>query len=130
MDFSTPAMPDRIPSFCSLLEHYKTEHPYIPIKRTWVKAVIVQKTWTKAYYRARASEAQNHRCCYCGTAMINEPERNNSLTLEHIITRSRGGRNHPENYAAACRKCNSSRGNTRVEAYLKKIGLTAEPNLL
>jgi 5-methylcytosine-specific restriction endonuclease McrA len=130
MDFFTPAMPDSIPSFCSLLEHYELTAPSHRRKRTWVKAVLTQKTWVKAYYRARASEAQNHRCCYCGTDMITEPERKNSLTLEHIVTRSHGGREHPDNYAAACRRCNTSRGNTQLEAYLKKIGLTVEPSLL
>lgn len=130
MDFYTPDMPDSIPSFCALLEHYTTKHPYKPIKSNWFKAGIVQKTWTKAYYRARASEAQNHRCCYCGTAMINERERNNSLTLEHIVPRSQGGRDRPDNYAAACNKCNRLRGNTQLNAFLRKIGLTSELVLL
>lgn len=130
MQFVTPATPDSIPSFCSLLEKYKAHVKRKNIKRNWVKAVITQKTWAKAYYRARASEAQNHRCCYCGVVMITEPDRKTTVTLEHVKCRSHGGTDHPANYAAACRKCNGSRRDTPLEDFLNKIGLTCEPVLL
>ena len=130
MQFFTPYTPDSIPSFCSLLEHYKATVSKAKSKKGWLKAAIAHKTWTKAYYRTRASEAQNHRCCYCGVAMLNQPERKTSITLEHVVPRSMGGMEHPYNYAAACRRCNTSRGNTSLDDFLKQIGLTAEPIML
>lgn len=130
MQFVTPYTPDSIPSFCSLLEHYRATVVSKKNLKGWAKACIAQKTWKKAYYRARASEAQNHRCCYCGIVMHVFAERKNSITLEHVTPRSLGGLEHPDNYVAACRKCNTSRGNKPVDIFLKEIGLTLEPNLL
>ncbi|WP_375338946.1 HNH endonuclease [Ancylothrix sp. D3o] len=43
-------------------------------------------------------------CCEC------LPE--NQLTLDHLIPKSRGGSNSPENLRLACEKCNKSRGNS------------------
>jgi hypothetical protein len=55
---------------------------------------------------------------------------NRSLTLEHVVPRSVGGIEHPNNYAAACRWCNTKRDTTPLDVFLKEIGLTAEPILL
>lgn len=52
--------------------------------------------------RERLSEAQNHRCCYCGMIM-------NPPTLEHYQARCHGGQDVWENLVAACFGCNSSR---------------------
>lgn len=41
-------------------------------------------------------------CIYCGTK--------GSLTTEHILPRSRGGEDVPENVVRVCRACNSSKG--------------------
>ena len=40
----------------------------------------------------------NHRCCYCGGA---------ASTIDHVMPRSRGGRDTWENLVAACLKCNN-----------------------
>ncbi|MEO1429391.1 MAG: HNH endonuclease [Cyanobacteria bacterium J06632_19] len=42
-------------------------------------------------------------CQYCGS--------NKNLTLDHVITRSRGGRHTWENVVAACFTCNSRKSN-------------------
>ncbi|MEI6428752.1 MAG: HNH endonuclease [Pseudanabaena sp. ELA607] len=34
------------------------------------------------------------------------------LTLDHLMPKSKGGSNNPENLRLACRKCNSSRGDS------------------
>lgn len=131
MNFTTPYMVDSVPSFCSLLEdHYSRPHKRNRPAHVWKLLPVVQSVWIKAYYRARASEAQNHRCCYCGVVMCDVPNKKNSITLEHVKPRSLGGLNHPANYAAACGRCNNNRGNTPLEIFLKDIGLTAEPILL
>jgi 5-methylcytosine-specific restriction endonuclease McrA len=56
-------------------------------------------------WRARLAEAQNHRCCYCGEPLLDE-----ATTFEHVVPRSRGGRETWENLVLACRWCNEKRG--------------------
>lgn len=37
---------------------------------------------------------------------------NSSFNLDHIIPRSKGGEDHPDNYQLACFSCNTKKGNT------------------
>lgn len=43
-------------------------------------------------------------CGYCGKIGV-------ALTLDHIVPRSRGGTDEPDNLILACWSCNSSKGN-------------------
>lgn len=45
-------------------------------------------------------------CIYCGSK--------SDLTLEHILPRSRGGPDTPDNAVWVCKKCNSSKGSKRL----------------
>lgn len=59
------------------------------------------------------------RCLYCG---ISGHKVDGGLELEHIIPKSRGGRNVWENLCAACRKCNQKkRDRTPAEAGMTLI---------
>lgn len=52
------------------------------------------------------------RCCaYCGA-------RNVPLELDHIRPKSRGGSDRVSNLTLACRDCNQTKGNQRVEVFL------------
>lgn len=65
----------------------------------------------------RLSEAQNHRCAYCGCVMaLNNGDRR-SATIDHVIPLSRGGRRNLANEVAACWRCNNSRGDTEAHVY-------------
>lgn len=44
-----------------------------------------------------------HTCVYCGVSGV-------SLQLDHVIPRSRGGADTPDNLVACCKSCNSSKG--------------------
>jgi 5-methylcytosine-specific restriction endonuclease McrA len=62
------------------------------------------------------SEAQNHRCCYCGCKMrlfnryiLNEILHDDAATFEHVIPRSHGGSDQWVNLVVACRQCNNNR---------------------
>lgn len=46
-------------------------------------------------------QRDNHCCVYCGAG--------DNLSLDHVIPRSRGGSDDPENLVTACRPCNSSK---------------------
>ena len=60
-------------------------------------------TSIREYVREREDP---ERCVYCSSGV--------SLSLEHILPKSRGGPDDPSNAIWICRKCNSSKGNRRL----------------
>lgn len=61
----------------------------------------------KMYVRAR----DNYTCQYCGK--INLPD----LEVDHIVPKSRGGADRPDNLVATCHKCNEEKGNRTAEEF-------------
>jgi hypothetical protein len=61
----------------------------------------------KMYVRAR----DKHMCMYCGAVM---PP---NLEVDHIVPRSRGGSNRPDNLVAACHECNVEKANKTAFEY-------------
>lgn len=56
-------------------------------------------------------ERQDRRCCYCQRHVYLDFEHGNqTATLEHLKRRADGGTDHRDNYAVACARCNSQRG--------------------
>ena len=56
-------------------------------------------------------------CAYCGIE-------SKSLTVDHVIPLSRGGKSNFENCVAACKKCNAKKGNklpSEIHMYIQKI---------
>lgn len=51
-----------------------------------------------------------HTCQYC-----NNTSSDRTLTIDHIIPKSRGGKTSWDNLVAACLKCNSKKGNKTPE---------------
>jgi 5-methylcytosine-specific restriction endonuclease McrA len=72
-----------------------------------------QIPWARHFpwLRDRLSEAQNHRCCWCGKRMDKTGPFDDRPTFEHVIPLSRGGEDTPSNLAIACMRCNNDRGN-------------------
>lgn len=67
--------------------------------------------------RRNIMKRDRHTCQYCGIK--------SDLTLDHVIPRSRGGKDSWENLVTACNKCNVKKGNkTPVEA---KMPLRVKP---
>ena len=63
-----------------------------------------------------------HRCQYCGSASI-------SLTVDHIMPRSRGGEDSWENLVSACLRCNNRKGShTPDEAHMPLLKRPIRPN--
>jgi len=55
-------------------------------------------------------------CAYCGI-------KSKSLTVDHIIPLSRGGKSNFENCMAACKNCNAKKGNklpSEIHMYIQK----------
>lgn len=77
----------------------------------------------------RLSEAQNHRCAYCGIAMRFswEPRARflggmNVATIDHVVPWGLGGPNDWENLIAACKLCNNARGTENAWTFFWRRG--------
>lgn len=74
-------------------------------------AVIRLPGWVDRVPQALALSRRNvllrdgHVCAYCGSAEPGQP-----LTIDHVVPRSRGGRNTWDNVVAACGPCNRRKG--------------------
>lgn len=51
------------------------------------------------YSKKNVLVRDQHRCCYCGI-------KSKTLTIDHVIPRSRGGMTDFDNCVACCKKCN------------------------
>lgn len=78
-----------------------------------VPAVIRLRRYVRVPYRRRVPlnrravfARDGHRCQYCGTGAEN---------LDHVVPRSRGGSHTWENVVAACRRCNTRKGDRSPE---------------
>jgi 5-methylcytosine-specific restriction endonuclease McrA len=63
-----------------------------------------------------------HKCQYCGASSV-------SLTVDHIMPKSRGGEDSWENLISACLRCNNRKGNqTPDEAQMPLMKRPVRPN--
>jgi 5-methylcytosine-specific restriction endonuclease McrA len=61
-----------------------------------------------------------HKCQYCGSTK--------DLTIDHVIARSKGGRDSWDNMVTCCSPCNSRKGNKSIEqAGMKLAKMPAAP---
>jgi 5-methylcytosine-specific restriction endonuclease McrA len=58
-------------------------------------------------------EKWQHRCAYCGNQHV-------PLQVEHIVPRSHGGSNRPNNLTLACHRCNQAKGEQDIRTFLQK----------
>lgn len=92
---------------------------------------VLNKRVDLVFKRTRAAEAQGWKCCYCGVHMSVECKSKNSVTLEHVIPKSQGGTDNPDNLVAACNRCNTRRGTMSWKKFdpQKHVGSNAEVRL-
>lgn len=69
---------------------------------------LSNKRWREI--RLRVLERDEWQCQYCGDR--------EDLTCDHIVPLARGGGNEDENLTAACRRCNSSKGDKTPAEWL------------
>jgi 5-methylcytosine-specific restriction endonuclease McrA len=63
-------------------------------------------------------------CLYCGEEHVDH-----ELTRDHVIPRSRGGRDSWDNVVSACRRCNHRKGNRLShECSMELLALPYVPN--
>lgn len=79
---------------------------------TWITTV---ERWLAAGadYRSRTDDALAGRTCvYCGDA---------AQTLDHIVPRSKGGSDHPDNLVPACQRCNGAKSALSLEEWAERL---------
>ena len=82
-----------------------------PTRSFSLPSVIVLNTIVKFKFTIVSCNRRNvvmrdrNICQYCGKTFTTE-----HLTMDHVLPKSRGGRNIWENLVAACRKCNQKKG--------------------
>lgn len=73
------------------------------------------------FNRKNIFHRDNYTCQYCGKKGL-------PLTLDHILPKSRGGKNTWENIVTACPKCNTLKANrTPLEAGMKMLKQPKRP---
>lgn len=82
---------------------------YHPILTEQVVEMLESRArgWRK--HREVVMEREGRSCKYCGSP--------GPLTLDHVIPRSQGGSDEPQNLVPACRSCNSSKGGRTPEQW-------------
>ena len=74
--------------------------------------------------RENVYRRDNFECVYCG----NSNQR--TLTLDHVIPQSKGGKDSWDNLVTACRQCNGEKADLTLEEYGKEIPEPKRPHYL
>ena len=90
------------------------ENPITTFTNTYVRPLIIRLLKYINYRssgirvnRHRIFRRDNNECVYCTSKK--------DLTIDHVIPRSRGGKNTWENLVTCCSKCNLKKGNRTPE---------------
>jgi 5-methylcytosine-specific restriction endonuclease McrA len=106
------------------------ENPIIAGYKEYMRPVIIRlleyikyHTRTLRANRNRIYKRDGFQCMYCGSKK--------DLTLDHVMPRSRGGKNEWTNLVTSCFKCNSKKGDkTPEEAKMKLRQQPFAPSLV
>ncbi len=67
---------------------------------------IEGRRWFELDEKKNTLKRSRNKCCCCGKKLTLQ-----TMTMEHIVPVSRGGKNEPENLIALCKECNQLKGN-------------------
>jgi hypothetical protein len=66
----------------------------------------------------------NHQCVYCGC------NNRKTLTLDHVLPQSKGGKDTWDNLVTCCLRCNREKSDLTLEVYGKEIPQPKRPHFL
>ena len=106
------------------------ENPITTFTHTYVRPLIIRLLKYINYRgsgirvnRHRVFRRDNNECVYCGSKK--------ELTIDHVIPRSKGGKNTWDNLVTCCQKCNLKKGNkTPDEARMPLRRKPYQPNFV
>ena len=106
------------------------ENPITTFTHTYVRPLIIRLLKYINYRgsgirvnRHRVFRRDNNECVYCGSKKV--------LTIDHVIPRSKGGKNTWDNLVTCCQKCNLKKGNkTPDEARMPLRRKPYQPNFV
>lgn len=109
-----------------VLEYYDDWFVHSPSVTLQVPSVIVTKTYVKTsrgvkFNKTNLCIRDEYTCQYC----LNRFDQK-SLTIDHVLPRSHGGKTNWINVAMACGPCNTKKGNRR---HIKPAREPVKPNL-
>lgn len=78
--------------------------------KRWIVDLVAEDAKPLLRQSRRPQLEKTGVCAYCGSG--------HDITKDHVIPRSRGGANTPENIVWACRNCNSAKGDRTPEEWL------------
>ena len=98
-------------------------------KKVYERPIIIRLlNYVKYVYRRlrvnrhRIYKRDGHKCVYCGHTK--------QLTIDHVIPKSKGGKNTWENLVTCCTKCNLKKGDKTPEQAGMKLSINPqEPNI-
>lgn len=74
--------------------------------------------WAKCPPKNKIISWSNFFCCYCETPLDED-----NYTREHIVPRSRGGRDWMRNMLPCCNNCNTEKDNLMLHSYIQYLNL-------
>ena len=77
---------------------------------------IMDRKEARAVWKDSIKACWDHRCAFCNGTPIDD----DSLTLDHVKPKSRGGQDLTRNLVPACRSCNSDKGSTEWRQWYRK----------
>lgn len=98
-------------------------------KKSYERPVIIRLlNYVRYVYRRlrvnrhKIYKRDGHKCVYCGNSK--------QLTIDHLIPKSKGGKNTWENLVTCCFRCNVKKGDKTIEqAGLKLLKKPYEPDI-
>ena len=102
------------------------ENPIVAGYNTYVRPVIIRllkyikhRTRAARPNRNRIYKRDNYECVYCGSKK--------ELTLDHVLPKSKGGRNEWTNLVTSCMKCNRKKADKTPEE--AKMTMRVKPHI-
>lgn len=108
-------------------ESFKLINPELDIKKPSIIRVfkyVNQQIHKVPLNRENVFKRDGYCCVYCGN------DNRKTLTLDHVIPQSKGGKDTWENLVTACKRCNGEKSDLTLEEYGKEIPQPRRPHYL
>lgn len=81
------------------------------------KPALIKPKHVKTFseYRLRVFARDGFVCQYCGLDMLRDASTLSQASVDHVIPRSKGGSDHPDNLVTSCQACNQLKNNYHAE---------------